>query len=65
MNWIPAWVHTQPMYLQLGLADPDTPHEDDDQRITGDEQQIDAEKQEVKDISYVAPLVHQLAFLLQ
>lgn len=51
--------------VPLGLVDPNAPHEDDDQGITGDEQQIDAKEQVVEDISYVAPLVLQLALLLQ
>lgn len=56
---------SQTTHVQLGLADPDAPHGDDDQGVTGDEQQIDAEEQEVEDVSYVAPLVLQLALLLQ
>lgn len=56
---------SHPTHVQLGLADPDAPHGDDDQGVTGDEQQIYAEKQEVEDISYMAPLALQLALLLQ
>lgn len=50
---------------QLGLADPDTPHGDDDQSITGNEQQVDTEEQKVQDVADMAPLVLQLTLLLQ
>lgn len=51
--------------LKLRLTDPETPHADDDQGVEGDEQQIDAEQQEVQHVSHVAPLLLQLALLLQ
>lgn len=51
--------------VQLGLSDPDAPHGDDDHGIAGDEKQVDAEEQVVEDISYMAPLLLQLALLLQ
>lgn len=60
-----VWTQIRFKFDQLGLADPDAPHGDNDQGVAGNEQQVDAEKQEVKDISHMAPLVLQLALLLQ
>ncbi|KAG9351199.1 hypothetical protein JZ751_025090 [Albula glossodonta] len=42
----------------------DAPHTDDDHGVQCDEQQVDAEEQEVHDVSHVAPLVLLLALLL-
>lgn len=53
------------MIPSSGLADPDAPHGDDDHGVAGYEQQVDAEEQEVQDVPHVAPLVLQLALLLQ
>ena len=50
---------------QSVLTDPDTPHEDDDQSVAGDEDQIDAEEEDVQDVPDVTPLVPQLVLLLQ
>lgn len=51
--------------FQSALVEPDAPHADDDHGVAGDEQQVDAEEQEVEDVSHVAPVVLQLALLLQ
>lgn len=50
--------------VQLGLTDPDAPHGDNDHGVAADQKQVDAEEQEVEDVSYVTPLVQQLALLL-
>lgn len=47
------------------MTDPDTPHEDNDQSIAGDEEQVDAEEEKVQDVPNVAPLVPKLTLLLQ
>lgn len=52
-------------HAHSGLTDPDTPHEDDDQSVAADEQQVDAKEEKVQDVADVAPLVPQLALPLQ